>query len=102
MDLRVEVLLEDIALGLSRWPGLEATPTAEATPEALLAQGLVSKGALIKVLGRGEITRAVTVHAHAWSASAEAAITAAGGSLEKLPLPFSVRPPSSGNAHMNR
>ncbi len=74
----------------------------EATPEALLAQGLVSKGALVKVLGRGEITRAVTVHAHAWSASAEAAITAAGGSLEKLPLPFSVRPPSSGNAHMNR
>ncbi|MBT3248452.1 MAG: 50S ribosomal protein L15 [Actinobacteria bacterium] len=81
---------------------LEESGLTEATPEALLAQGLVSKGALIKVLGRGEITRAVTVHAHAWSASAEAAITAAGGSLEKLPLPFSVRPPSSGNAHMNR
>lgn len=81
---------------------LEESGLTEATPEALLAQGLVSKGALIKVLGRGEIPRAVTVHAHAWSASAEAAITAAGGSLEKLPLPFSVRPPSSGNAHMNR
>ncbi|HIG25614.1 MAG TPA: 50S ribosomal protein L15 [Acidimicrobiia bacterium] len=81
---------------------IEESGLTEATPEALLAQGLVSKGALIKVLGRGEITRAVTVHAHAWSASAEAAITAAGGSLEKLPLPFSVRPPSSGNAHMNR
>ncbi len=81
---------------------LEESGLTEATPETLLAQGLVSKGALIKVLGRGEITRAVTVHAHAWSASAEAAITAAGGSLEKLPLPFSVRPPSSGNAHMNR
>lgn len=81
---------------------LEESGLTEATPEALLAQGLVSKGALVKVLGRGEITRAVTVHAHAWSASAEAAITAAGGSLEKLPLPFSVRPPSSGNAHMNR
>jgi large subunit ribosomal protein L15 len=81
---------------------LEESGLTEATPEALLAQGLVSKGALIKVLGRGEITRAVTVHAHAWSTSAEAAITAAGGSLEKLPLPFSVRPPSSGNAHMNR
>ena len=61
-----------------------------------------SKNALIKILGRGEINRAVSVKAHAWSKSAEEAVTAAGGSLEKLPLPFAVRPPSSGNAHMNR
>lgn len=74
----------------------------EVTPEALFDKGLIGKGALVKVLGRGELSSAVTVKAHAFSASAEAAITAAGGSVEKLPLPFSVRPPSSGNQHMNR
>ncbi len=74
----------------------------EVTPEALLEKSLVGKGALVKVLGRGELTGAVTVKAHAFSKSAEAAITAAGGTVEKLDLPFSVRPPSSGNQHMNR
>lgn len=74
----------------------------EVTPEALLERGLVGKGSLVKVLGRGEIDRAVTVKAHAFSASAEAAITGAGGSVEKLPLPFKVRPAAQGNAHTNR
>ena len=74
----------------------------EVTPEALLEKNLVGKGNLIKVLGRGDISGAVTVKAHAFSKSAEEAITAAGGSVEKLPLPFSVRPASSGNQHMNR
>lgn len=74
----------------------------EVTPEALLERGLVSKGALVKVLGRGELSGAVTVKAHAFSASAEAAITGAGGSVEKLPLPFKVRPAAQGNALTNR
>jgi large subunit ribosomal protein L15 len=74
----------------------------EVTPETLLSKGLVSKGALVKVLGRGELDRAVTVRVHAASASAEAAITAAGGSVEKLPLPFKVRPAFHGSAHTNR
>ena len=74
----------------------------EVTPEALLEKNLIGKGNLVKVLGRGEISGAVTVKAHAFSKSAEAAITAAGGTIEKLPLPFSVRPASSGNQHMNR
>ena len=74
----------------------------EVSPEALHAKGLVGKKSLVKVLGRGVLTRAVTVRAHAFSASAEAAIAAAGGSIEKLPLPFAVRPPASGNALMNR
>ncbi len=75
---------------------------SEVTPEALLERGLVSKGALVKVLGRGELSGAVTVKAHAFSKSAESAITAAGGTVEKLPLPFKVRPAASGNQHMNR
>ena len=74
----------------------------EITPETLLSKGLVSKGALVKVLGRGEIDRAVTVRVHALSASAESAITAAGGTVEKLPLPFKVRPAFHGSAHTNR
>ncbi len=74
----------------------------EVSPETLLANGLVSKDALVKVLGRGEIARPVTVKAHAFSASAESAIAAAGGTVEKLPLPFKVRPAAQGNQHMNR
>jgi large subunit ribosomal protein L15 len=74
----------------------------EVTPETLLAKGLVSKGALVKVLGRGSVDRAVTVKVHAVSRSAEAAITGAGGSVEKLPLPFAVRPAFHGSAHTNR
>jgi len=74
----------------------------EVTPEALHAKGLVSKGALVKVLGRGELTRPVTVKVHAASKSAEAAITGAGGSFEATPLPFSVRPAFHGSAHTNR
>ena len=81
---------------------LDETGLDEVTPEALFAKSLISKGALVKVLGRGELTRAVTVRAHAFSKSAEAAITAAGGTVERLPLPFSVRPASSGNQHTNR
>jgi large subunit ribosomal protein L15 len=81
---------------------IEESGLNEVSPETLLSLGLVRKNALIKILGRGEINRAVSVKAHAWSKSAEEAVTAAGGSLEKLPLPFAVRPPSSGNAHMNR
>lgn len=74
----------------------------DVSPETLLDKGLVGKGALIKVLGRGELSEPVTVRAHAFSASAEAAITAAGGTVERLPLPFAVRPAAQGNAHANR
>lgn len=74
----------------------------EISPETLFAQGLVSKGALVKVLARGELTRKVTVKVHGFSASAEAAITSAGGTIEKIPLPFKVRPAFHGSAHTNR
>ena len=81
---------------------IEASELSEVSPETLLANGLVSKGALVKVLGRGEISRAVTVKAHAFSKSAEAAITAAGGTVVRLDLPFKVRPAFHGSAHTNR
>lgn len=74
----------------------------EVNPETLHEAGLARKGALIKVLGRGDLKNKVEIKAHAFSASAEAAITAAGGSVEKLDLPFKVRPPAAGNQHQNR
>src|SRR5689334_3381772 len=86
---------------------LEAVATqyelSEVTPATLHAHGLSHKGALIKVLGRGEVTRAVRVQAHAFSKGAEAAITAAGGTVDVLPLPYRTgRPPVKGNQFTNR
>jgi large subunit ribosomal protein L15 len=75
----------------------------EITPDTLRARGLVHKQGLVKVLGRGQIGRAVQVKAHAVSKSAERAIIAAGGSVEILPPPFGHgRPPAKGNALTNR
>jgi large subunit ribosomal protein L15 len=82
---------------------LEAAELDDISPESLYARGLVSKGSLVKILGRGELTRKVTVKAHKFSKTAEAAIVAAGGSVEVLPPPFgNGRPPVKGNAHANR
>ena len=73
------------------------------SPESLRSVGLVGKDALVKVLGRGELSRAVTVKAHAFSASAAEAIAAAGGTVERLPLPWGEgRPPAKGNQFTNR
>ena len=82
---------------------VEETGLDDVSPETLHAHGLAHKGALIKILGRGELTRKVTVKAHAFSRSAEAAITAAGGTVEVLAPPFGHgRPPAKGNQFTNR
>ena len=82
---------------------IDATGLDAVDPTVLHDRGLSHKGALIKVLGRGELTRAVTVKAHAFSKSAEAAITAAGGTVEILPKPWGDRrPPVQGNQFANR
>ncbi len=52
--------------------------------EALADAGAVRRGKLVKILGDGEITTAVTVRAHAFSASARDKIAAAGGSAIEL------------------
>ncbi|MCD6066733.1 MAG: ribosomal protein [Bacteroidetes bacterium] len=56
----------------------------EITPEVFIQNGLASKTSLIKVLGRGELKAAVTVKAHAFSATAKSAIEAKGGSATTL------------------
>jgi large subunit ribosomal protein L15 len=72
-------------------------------PDELRARGLVAKRGLVKVLGRGAITKAVSVRAHAFSKSAQQAIEAAGGSVEIVPAPWGDRrPPAKGNALTNR
>jgi large subunit ribosomal protein L15 len=54
------------------------------TPEALLERGLVRRGQPVKILGNGELSKAVTVSAHKFSGSARAKIEAAGGRCEEL------------------
>jgi large subunit ribosomal protein L15 len=74
----------------------------DVNPDVLVANGLARKKDLVKVLGRGTLSSAMNVSAHAFSASARAAIEAAGGTVTELDKPFSVRPPASGNQHQNR
>lgn len=52
--------------------------------DTLKTYGLVSKNDVVKILGRGEFSAKVEVKAHAFSASAQKAIEAAGGSIVKL------------------
>ncbi|GGC31839.1 hypothetical protein GCM10011386_24910 [Parapedobacter defluvii] len=52
--------------------------------DVLKSHGLVSKKDLVKILGRGELTSKIEVKAHAFSATAQKAIEAAGGSIVKL------------------
>ena len=49
-----------------------------------VSNGLISKNAKIKILGRGEVTAALEVHAHAFSKSAVEAIEKAGGKAVML------------------
>ena len=82
---------------------LEGMTESTIDPGVLHGHGLTHKGALVKILGRGSLTRKVNVTAHAVSKAAEAAITAAGGTVEILPLPWGDRrPPAKGNHLANR
>ena len=56
----------------------------EIDPAVLRANGLIAKNDKLKVLGRGEVTGAISVTAHAFSASAKAAIEAKGGKTEVI------------------
>jgi large subunit ribosomal protein L15 len=67
-------------VNLSRLDGFEG----EVTPEALVEKGLARAGRPVKVLGNGEVQKALKVSAHKFSQSARAKIAAAGGSCEVL------------------
>jgi large subunit ribosomal protein L15 len=58
---------------------------ADVTPDALRAKGLATRrGIPVKVLAKGEITKPLTVSAHAFSAAARERIEAAGGTAQLL------------------
>lgn len=76
--------------------------TTEATPEVFIQHGMLRRGDYVKILGYGELTGTINVTAHAVSKTAEAAITAAGGSVTIVPMPFKVRPAANGNQFTNR
>jgi large subunit ribosomal protein L15 len=53
-------------------------------PDVLVERGAVRKGQLVKILGTGEISTALTVRAHAFSGAAREKIAAAGGTATDL------------------
>jgi large subunit ribosomal protein L15 len=56
---------------------------SEITPEVLRKAGVVtSRNTLVKVLGQGELSKALTVRAHKFSKSAQEKIEKAGGKIE--------------------
>ena len=73
------------AINLSTLEDLAAKNNlTEVTFETLVQAGFVSNNDKVKILGNGAITRALAVKANAFSKTAEAAIVAAGGSVEKM------------------
>lgn len=56
----------------------------EVTPELLRERGLIRHRGRVKVLAEGEVDRALTVKAHAFSAKAKEKIEAAGGTVELI------------------
>jgi large subunit ribosomal protein L15 len=62
---------------------------SQVTPDVLVEQGFMTKAqgkGLVKILGDGEVDRALNVRAHRFSTSARAKIEAAGGSVEIIPV----------------
>ena len=82
---------------------LESLGMDTISPDSLRAVGIVHHKGLVKVLGRGELSRKLDVEAHAFSASARASIESAGGRVTVVPPPYGDRrPPVRGNALANR
>ncbi|MCC6724528.1 MAG: 50S ribosomal protein L15 [Saprospiraceae bacterium] len=74
--------VEYVALNLGRIQEIvEKYNLTDITPTALHANGIIGKNDRVKVLGRGEVTSAVKVTAHAVSATAKQAIEEKGGSV---------------------
>ena len=64
---------------------VEAFPgTSDITLDAIYDRGITARGALVKVLGQGELTQAVNIEAHKFSASALEKIAKAGGQAKSL------------------
>jgi len=71
---------EYAVVNLDRLADLEG----EVTPAVLVEKGIVRKGMQVKVLGDGEVGKALKISAHKFSKSAQEKIEAAGGQCEVL------------------
>jgi large subunit ribosomal protein L15 len=99
--------VEYTAINLDTLSALAEAGESTITPEVLIAHGLLRKDAFVKILARGDVTKPVAVSAHGASVAAQAAITAAGGSVTLIELPFKAegkagRPAAKGNQFTNR
>ena len=75
--------VEYAEINVERLSGFGANATVD--PEILRSKGLVRKGrAPVKILGRGDVSVALTVKVHAVSEGAKRKIEAAGGRVELL------------------
>lgn len=74
--------VEYTVINVERLNGFD--PGSTVTADDLRAGGLVKHRGKVKVLGEGEIDRALTIKAHAFSLGAVEKIKAAGGSVEVL------------------
>jgi len=59
---------------------------AEVTPEALREKGLIRRGSMpVKILGDGDLSKKLTIAAHAFTATARSKVESGGGTVRELP-----------------
>ena len=75
---------------------------AEVTPETLRAAGLAKRRYPVKLLGRGELTKKLTVRVHAFSATAREKVEAAGGKCEVAADPAGAESGAQANSPSRR
>lgn len=76
---------EYVALNVGKITALVEKYGMEAiSPDVLYNLGLIKKNDLLKVLGTGELSKAINVSAHAFSATAKSKIEGSGGSIVEL------------------
>ena len=76
--------VEYCPVNLSTLQKLAENGIAVITPEVLVENGVVHSKELVKILAKGELTAKLEVKANAFSAKAQQAIEAAGGTCEKI------------------
>lgn len=63
---------------------IDRKEVTEITPDVLRENGLVSRNELVKILGRGELSKKINVTAHKFSTTAKAAIEGQGGNCTEI------------------
>ena len=76
--------VEYTPVNLSTLQKLAESGISVITPEVLVEKGVVHRKELVKILAKGELTAKLEVKANAFSAKAQQAIEAAGGTCEKI------------------